>query len=183
MSFIYHLKPEPFLGTQLIPLNRMDKQSDLYKHHAAKYIGREDLMLEKIPKLDCLWNDVVQFSALDPQIILSKLQEIHPNIPLSDMSYFKIPIKDILSHHQTALFQRKSVKPRGDFSINDEDIELLTWESYQESTEVPQATIEYWENAKKNGGRVLLFPYIPHVFVNGIVETKQFEICHIKFRK
>lgn len=36
--------PVPFEGTSLIPLNQMDKKSDLYKGHARKYEGRDDLM-------------------------------------------------------------------------------------------------------------------------------------------
>ena len=66
MNYIYHIKPEPFMGTSLIPLNSMDRNSALYKNHAEKYIGRENLMLEVIPKLNCKWNDVVQFSTLNP---------------------------------------------------------------------------------------------------------------------
>ncbi len=80
MNYIYHLKPEPFEGTSLIPLNLMDKSSPLYLGHAKKYEGREELMLEIIPKLNCKWNDVVQFSALNPQIIVQELKKIHPEL-------------------------------------------------------------------------------------------------------
>ena len=68
------MKPVPFKGDILIPLNQMDKQSDLYQGHVSKYKGREDLMDGIIPKLDCKWNDVVHFSALDPQLIINHLR-------------------------------------------------------------------------------------------------------------
>ena len=52
MSYLYHLKPIPFEGTSLIPLNMMDRNSSLYKIHAQKYVGRESLMEETIPILN-----------------------------------------------------------------------------------------------------------------------------------
>ena len=82
MSSIYHMVPKPFLGSSLIPLSNMDKSSDLYSTHAKKYIGRESLMDEIIPILDCKWNDVVQFSALDPQIIVDKLKTIQTDLKI-----------------------------------------------------------------------------------------------------
>lgn len=52
MSSIYHLKPDPFVGKDLIPLNRMNKEDDLYRQHVRKYEGREDLKKEVIPILN-----------------------------------------------------------------------------------------------------------------------------------
>ena len=43
MSFIYHMKPVPFEGDSLIPLNQMDKESDLYKGHARKLAEIDEL--------------------------------------------------------------------------------------------------------------------------------------------
>ena len=65
MSNIYHVMPDPFIGTSLIPLNQMDKKGELYKFHSEKYKGRENLMEEVIPLLNCRGNDVVQFSAIN----------------------------------------------------------------------------------------------------------------------
>lgn len=90
MSYIYHLRPEPFEGTSLIPLNSMDQNSELYKKYAKKYVGREDLMDGIIPILDCKWNDVVQFSALDPQIIVNELRKHQDDLTLSRLQYFKV---------------------------------------------------------------------------------------------
>lgn len=181
MKYIYHLKPEPFEGTALIPLNLMDKSSALYLNHAKKYEGREELMQEIIPILNCKWNDVVQFSALDPQIIVGKLKEIHPELKLIRGEYFKIPIETIVPQHQAVIFKRNPNHPKGDLSISPEDIELLTASSYQEQTEVPAATIKYWFNVKQNGGKFLWFPYVPHIFVKGIIDTSEFEICKLSF--
>ena len=60
----------------------MDRESELYKGHARKYEGREHLMEEIIPILNCKWNDVVQFSALNPQVIVDKLKTIQDDFKL-----------------------------------------------------------------------------------------------------
>ena len=82
MAYFYHMIPSPFVGAELIPLNQMDKEGSLYREHSRKYVGRERLTEQTIPLLDCLWNDVVQFSALDPQLIVDKLKQIQPNFKL-----------------------------------------------------------------------------------------------------
>ncbi len=177
MNYIYHIKPDPFIGTSLIPLNSMDRNSELYKSHAEKYIGRENLMLEMIPKLNCKWNDVVQFSTLDPQVLLNKLKQVFPEMNISPFFYFKIPMEEILLKHEAAIFHRRITKNKGDFSIDDQDIELIHCGNYKELSEVPDATINYWHESKKKGSSPLWFPYVPHVFIKGIIETKDFEVC------
>lgn len=179
MKYIYHLKPEPFEGTSLIPLNLMDKSSVLYQSHIMKYVGREHLMEEIIPKLDCKWNDVVQFSALDPQVILSKLKEFQPELKLWRMEYFKIPIDKIIPMHEAVVFNRPTNKLKGDYSMHEKDIEWLTFNSYQELNEVPLATLNYWGEVRDNGGKFLWFPYIPHIFIKGMVDTSEFETCKL----
>ena len=179
MNYIYHLKPTPFEGTCLIPLNSMDQKSALYQRHAQKYSGRETLMDTIIPKLNCKWNDVVQFSAIDPQIILQKLKEINSDFQVSNLEYFKVPIEDLVVKYEVALFCRKAPKTKGDFTIDENDIKLLVQNAYIEPKNIPEATINYWHEVKKAKGNPLWFPYVPHVFVKGIIETSRFEVCSL----
>jgi len=80
--YIYHIIPDPFHGSSLIPLNQMDLSSDLYKNYASKYIGREGLMNTMIPKLNCKWNDGIHFSCIDPKIVASEIKKIKPDLKL-----------------------------------------------------------------------------------------------------
>lgn len=178
MKYIYHLKPEPFEGTSLIPLNQMDKDSPLYASHAKKYIGREELMLEIIPQLNCKWNDVVQFSALDPQIIVNQLKGI-TDLKLFRSEYFKIHVDQIVPQYEAVIFQRDPNRPKGDFSIRQDEIKILDRHHYKEESEVPQKTIEYWKSVKENGGAYLWFPFVPHILVKGVIYTTQFEVCKL----
>lgn len=179
MSYIYHLKPEPFEGNSLIPLNLMDKESELYKGHAKKYIGRESLMEELIPTLDCKWNDVVQFSALDPQVIVNDLKKIDTNLKAIRPYYFKVHVKDIISQYDAVIFNRKK-RERGDFTIQGDEILLLTESNYKELFEVPAETKKFWDDVVKYGGKYLWFPFVTHVLVRGIIDTTGFEVCELK---
>lgn len=178
MKYIYHLKPDPFEGTSLIPLNQMDKQSSLYANHVKKYVGREELMQEVIPYLNCKWNDVVQFSALDPQIIVNHLKHM-TDLKISRVEYFKIHVDQIVPQFEAVIFQRDSNRSRDDFSITPNEIKILDPIKYREESEVPRKTIEYWKKVQENGGKFLWFPFVPHIFVKGIIDTTQFEVCKL----
>ncbi len=181
MSYLYHLKPEPFEGNSLIPLNLMDRDSDLYRKNSKKYVGREELMKEVIPILNCKWNDVVQFSALDPQIIAKELRKYNPTLKIIRPYYFKVHVSQIASKYEAVLFDRKKRK-KGDFTIRDDEVSPLTEQNYKELHEVPQDTIHYWMEVQKNGGPFLWFPFIPHILIKGIIEVSDFEVCEINIR-
>lgn len=179
MSYIYHMKPVPFEGDYLIPLNEMDKNSNLYKKNAKKYEGREDLMQEIIPLLDCKWNDVVQFSALDPQQIVNHLRDIQNDLKLYRTEYFKIHVEQIIGKYDSVIFDRSKKQKKGDFKIKENEVSYLN-SSYQEISNVPPETIKYWNKVKKEGGKFLWFAFIPHIFVKGKIDTRGFEICNLK---
>jgi len=177
--YFYHLKPNPFEGTKLIPLNQMDRESEIYKTHASKYLGREDLRDELIPVLNCKWNDVVQFSALDPQLIVNELKKHQHGLKLIRREYFKVHINEIISKHQAVIFDRDPSRGKGSFKIYDKEIRPLNSENYKELKEVPRKTIEYWHKVKSEVGKFLWFPFVTHIMVKGIIETENFETCEL----
>lgn len=181
MNYFYHLVPEPFIGRDLIPLNEMDPKSDLYIRHAKKYIGRESLIKEVIPTLNCKWNDVVQFSALNPQYIINELRKIQPNFKIHRMKCFKVSVEEVESVYEGVVFDRSKSRKKGDFSISLKEVQLLKSKTYKELHSVPKETIEYWNKVKETGdGKYLWFPYVPHIFLKGAVDTTHFEIIDLK---
>lgn len=181
MQYFYHLVPEPFIGKKLIPLNQMDTESELYRTHSKKYIGRESLVEQMIPILNCKWNDVVQFSALNPQYIVNELRAIQPDFRIHRMKCFKVSISEVENIYEGVIFNRPKNKKKGDFSISNEDVQLLNSKNYKEIHSVPKETLEYWNSVKKTGrGKYLWFPYIPHIFLKDSVDTTNFEIIDLK---
>lgn len=173
------MKPFPFEGTQLIPLNQMDSSSELYKRYAQKYIGREDLMRGVIPKLECRWNDVIQFSAVNPQLIVDHLKNIEDDFKISRGEYFKVHIDQIIGKYNGVVFDRRKKQPKGDFVIYDHEIQALD-HSYSELKEVPKETINFWKTVKKEGGKFLWFAFVPHILIKGKIDIKDFEVCSLK---
>jgi hypothetical protein len=176
--YLYHFIPEPFIGNSLIPLNNMDKSSELYKKNVQKYKDREDLLEIQVPILNCKWNDVVHFSAIDPILIAKEILKINPEQKFKKAQYFKIHVNQIINKYDAVVFDRPN---RGDFGSqigNNEFVELLQ-ETYQELTSVRKSTIEYWKEAKEKNRPLLWFMHVPHVLVMGEVKTTEFEICEL----
>lgn len=176
--YLYHLIPEPFIGNSLIPLNNMDKSSELYKKNVQKYAGREELLDVQVPILNCKWNDVVHFSAIDPTLIAKEILKINPEQKFRRAQYFKIHVAQITNKYRAVVYDRPD---RGNFGFQVEDNEVVAFiqETYKELASVPKSTIEYWKDAKANNRPLLWFMHIPHVLVLGEVKTVDFEICDL----
>ncbi|MDC1175418.1 hypothetical protein OAT67_08470 [Bacteriovoracaceae bacterium] len=157
----------------------MDINSDIYKIHALKYIGREDLPEEIIPVLDCKWNDVVQFSALDPQIIVNELIKYQKDLKLNRVEYFKIHIDEVVPGPPAVIFDRDPNRGKGSFNILNKEVKYFNRNNYTELTVVPEKTIEYWKKVMSEGGKFLWFPFVTHVMIKGAVETEKFELCKL----
>jgi hypothetical protein len=158
-------------GKSLIPLNQMDKDKELFQGYSKKYIGREELIQQSFPLLNCLWNDVVQFSALDPRIIIKELRKYNEDLVLSRKSFYKFSVKDITSHYEAIVFDRDLTRKDKSFKVEAHEVRKLEVDSYKELEEVPKRTIEYWKKVKAEGGVFLMFPFITHVMVKGLVDT------------
>lgn len=176
MSYIYHLKPEPMLGHELIPLNQME--GELYQGHVKKYQGRESLIEQMIPILNCKWNDVVQFSALNPQIILDEIKKYQPDLKLWRPQCFKVHKDQIIGKYPAVLFNSDVNKQKGNYKITEKEISLFD-EDYRELTEVPQKTLECWQDALETNGKLLWFPFITHILIHGIIDTTDFEVIKL----
>ena len=182
LSYIYHLKPEPMLGNSLIPLNQMDRDSDLYKEHVKKYEGRETLMKKTLPKLNCLWNDVVQFSAIDPQILLNELVKLQPNMKLKRFEYYKIHKNEILKNYNAVIYTADNSRVKGDRSpINENEVVIFDG-SYAELTEIPKKTKEVWSESILSPGALLWFPFVPHIFINEQVSIEEAQVCRLSLK-
>lgn len=70
MEYLYHILPQDMVGNHLVPLNHIKEiHPQIYEKELAKYDdhpGRQKLPKTNIPKLNCLWNDVVQFCPIHP---------------------------------------------------------------------------------------------------------------------
>lgn len=79
MPVVYHRYPEGLQGSYLHPLNKLrTKLPELYRREVQKYTGREHLMQQRVPLLECLWNDVLHFSPVHREQVAAAYQGVAP---------------------------------------------------------------------------------------------------------
>jgi hypothetical protein len=167
-------------GNILYPLNTLREiNKDTYEFHISKYMGRETLMDQKIPVLNCLWNDVLHCSPIDLRLIYKALVRAGHH-KIENKEYFKISIELLKSikfvkyKFEKEFFDREKKR----YALTIEDIEPLTIDSYRELNQLPNKTIEWYKwCAENNRGTPLLFRYIPHIFVKGNIPIKEVDVC------
>lgn len=74
MDYVYHMVPKEMKRELLISLNEIKLlHPELYETYSKKYFNhpeRASLLLKSIPKLNCLWNDVIFFTTASSLLCL-----------------------------------------------------------------------------------------------------------------
>ena len=170
MANIYHLVPKKIYGNELIPLNQLKNQfPEVYSAQITKYQGREKILQRTIPKIDCLWNDVLHFSSISPQIIFSHLQQLGFG-PFPNLKWYEIPVENIKTL-PTVVYQAPP-EPRPDFLLTENDVEIFDAATWKEPKTLTSATIQYFLTCKHEGKSPLSFQFVPHVLAKGRVNIE-----------
>lgn len=176
MQSIYHGIPEQMIGDVLMPLNRMETaQPELYTKYMQKYAGREEILQKRIPLLDCLWNDVVQFLPINPQDIFEAQQELGIIKTIPSYKYFKIdpytldPAKTVVYFKTAPGEENVSVKWL-------KDVNLAAIQ------EVPKATLDYFQALIGTGELPFNYQFVPHILHKGSVDISAAAIITLKHK-
>lgn len=151
-SFVYHMVPREIKGDRLIPLNSLkEAHPNLYNEYSKKYFDqpeRTELLTRQIPKLNCLWNDVLHFLPLHPYYVYEALTSLGIKTKENQL-FFKIPIEKLKNNKNAYYFYTKE-KYRGPAEdIEEDEIKLLDIEDYKEIKGIPRETFEYYKNSKR----------------------------------
>ncbi|KGP91786.1 hypothetical protein N780_15510 [Pontibacillus chungwhensis BH030062] len=178
MPYIYHMVPKNMKGERLTPLNRLKDEGllNLYKKKYYDHQDRPKLLEKRIPKLDCLWNDVVHFLPIQPYFVYKTLKDLGVNIS-SKLQFYKIPITN-LEHNQNVIYLYEKESYKGPASeIGEDQILIINSSNYKELTTLPPATTEYFEEQHHKGEtRFGMFHYIPHILSLGEVNIANAEV-------
>lgn len=172
---LYHGVPQRMMGTKLYPLNELKNvHSELSAEYCEKYSGREKVMEQVIPILNCLWNDVIFFIPIAPEAI-NVTRESH-GLPPIKREWFVVDSKT-LDQSNLLLFRHR---PQWaiDAELEKDEYARLDGLSVIQETDVqmvPECAI--WA-MKKFGRKSMLFSYMPHVLFRGTIETKNLERIH-----
>ncbi len=175
---LYHIVPPRVEGEVLLPLNELKhKYPSLYDAHAAKYQGRWELMEQKIPRLNCKWNDVLQLSPVHPGQIRDALKEV--GFGWQTMLCFEIDPEQVGMTGQNTVIFKHLPRQYGDFSMSDDEFEPFTVEALPRYTQLPEVTKTHFADAKTTEQRPMLFLWVPHVLFHGRIAVNSLKIVEI----
>lgn len=169
MAFVYHFLPENMVGARLIPLNALLKSHPkVGVEHAKKYRNREAILQQRIPPLNCLWNDAIHLAPINPQLIVDCWKELKFDVPQKLLKVVRIS-SSILDEAKTATFMPCGKNPVTDFS-------MFRHETYKELTEIPKAQIDDWHDQRATGWPLFWYSSIQHVVTKDEIDITGCEV-------
>lgn len=178
--YVYHLLPNPMMGTVLYPLNHLKEiNPELAAKALEKYKNREEITKRKIPILNVLWNDVLHFSCLDPQKTFKAVVEI---VGLRNVTrkVLKIPIE--VFDPKKCVYFNASDDPRESHSVMlDGEVTAFDLAAYKEMSDVTTEQKENWQELARNKEPVLLYGKTTHLLYHGTIDIKGFETEEVSF--
>lgn len=164
-NFVYHRVPDSMLGSVLYPLNELKSiLPDVYEEQVKKYEHRKYLLTATIPILNCLWNDVLHLSPVNPTQIKTAYQELGQSIELKS---FQIDATR-LEKEKTIFYLHKY--PEAD-RLKPDNWGQFSTEKLAEYTELPKKTIEYYKTQFEAGLRPLIYVWVPHILYLGSIDV------------
>ncbi len=171
MNYLFHRVPENIKGKILYPLNRLKNiYPQAYKKHVKKYKNREYLLNEKIPYLNCLWNDVLHLTAVDPIKLKETLEELGFKPP--KRKWYKINPKLLTKKDSIVFLFEKASK----LQPTKEEYKSFKISKLNQYGQIGEKTMRYYKYCLRNNQRPLLFHYVPHILYRGIIPTKNLEV-------
>lgn len=169
-NYIYHGVPKHMVGTKLIPLNEMPETMQSHrKKYLEKYQGREEILERKMPLLNCLWNDVVQFLPTHPREVFAKQVEmgIIPEIP--PYRFYEIDIEQ-LEETKAVVFFKTAPGDENSYLKWLKDVDLTKLQG------IPEETINYYGTVVETGELPFNYQFIPHLLYKGVVDISNSKI-------
>lgn len=166
MSHVYHRVPENMSGTVLYPMNRLPQVSnELHQLYKSGYEGREHLLERKLPYLNCLWNDVLHCSPVQPQQVIDAMRKAAVK-QIPDLEYFVIDTESDIDMGKAVIFYRNSDE------VGDIRFEKAAEADWNNVATIPQLTLDYYKEMAETGEAPFIYHGIPHFLYLGTIETK-----------
>lgn len=163
---LYHRAVRDVRGDALRPLNVLrELHPDVYAREAAKYVGREALMQERVGRLDCLWNDVLFFSPVHPGPLLNAVRATGREVP--PVRFWTLDASQLDPARACVRLVRPW--PGGVLPAPDPADELpFTPHTLREHSVAPPATLARLRELPE-GAPLILWMDVPHVLYRGCV--------------
>lgn len=158
-------------GKILYPLNSLkSKFPSLYRKEVEKYRGRESLLTINIPRLQCLWNDVIHLTAVHPKKIRNAF--LKAGCQWHATEWFQIdPFSLDPSNTVVWLYTHEAVLRK--------DVIAYGPEKISKYTKIRKATTDYYKKQAMHNKRPLLFYRVPHILYKGELKVDTLPILRI----
>ncbi len=172
MPSVFHAVPHPMTGSVLYPLNELkERDPEVSPREVAKYEGREAVRELHVPILDCLWNDVLHFSTVDPRDVAAALEAVGLE-PLR-RRFFEIDARELDPGHAVLFLNRRS-----DFTAESE------WRRFDPRdvarlSRLRVRACRYYAGCAAADKRPRLYAYLPHVLFRGSLETRDLRVLDV----
>ena len=174
MNYLYHGMPDSMVGTELVPLNWMpESMSGIKQLHLQKYEKREEILERRIPLLDCLWNDVVQFLPLHPKKVFELQKELGLIAEVPPYKFYEIEFEQLDPANTVVFFKTAPGEENTDVKWL-KDVDLATIQG------IPQATIDYYKTLVGTGELPWNYQFVPHVVYRGNIDISNAKIITIQ---
>ncbi len=182
MQSIYHMCPSEMIGDMLYPLNTLRELYPLvYEREMIKYQDHphcQNLQARSIPKLNCLWHDVVHCFSIHPNLLYRALQE--RELPVRpERTFFQIPLTTLQAGQVVVL--QTSIRDDPTVPIYDDTVSWLDFTTYHELTLVPPDALEWYDQLTLLKRTIGLFVGVPLILVHAPISIKQ--ACVISWRE
>ncbi len=176
MNYLYHAVPKGLQGDILYPLNALkEKYPTAYEKQIAKYVGREHITQQKIPFLNCLWNDVLHFSAVTPQEIRNALTD-SGFVPTFPMSFFQVD-PHLLDEKNTVVFLHKDLGSGN--AMSESNFINYNPDDLADFSHLSSETKSYYVEKIKEGKNPLLYHLVPHILSKTSLEISNLPVVTV----
>lgn len=163
----YHILKDSFVGDSIYPLNILKNfHPEIYEKEAKKYEGREKLLEARNPILNCLWNDVVQFSCLDPRITFEAVKSYNPAYIGRKIKVFTLDLNKVAPEF-SCLFMPKDTPIK--YEHFEDQYQVFKLENFQNLNELPQEQIARWNRDLEKNKPLFLWSATLHFMYKGNV--------------
>ena len=167
MQYIYHGVPEQMVGYELVPLNHMrDALSTVRDTALEKYKGRAGILERKIPLLDCLWNDVLQFTPVHPRKAFELQVQLGLIPKMPHYEFYEIDLAT-LDPKKTVVYFKTAA---GEENVRVQWLRDVDFDALQQ---IPPATIKYYKTLVGTGELPFNYQFIPHILYQGTVDISK----------
>lgn len=192
MLFGYHSVPSELRGNHLVPLNgQRELWPDLFLRYSEKYFYRTSIMKNVIPRLDCLWNDVIHMSLVHPGVLRSIIAEeyvaMDGKVTLAALEqsrmFFEIPTERLDAQKLVVYDAAVRSLDNTEYTADKQAVvpppameqilafgDLLANEMLVNLTEKLERYREYVRFEIGNGRRPLMYVGIPHLLFLGRID-------------